>query len=301
MSAVHPLVHTLRAVSWVFKLVDRVYHKTTNVLRRVDKRVERAAFSFLGARPGTFGYPAYREAKLTEALALTPFVDKELPAGFGRHCDERLVEYPWLFDRLPKGPGRLLDAGSVLNFDLILKQPKLTEKKVTITTLAPEDQAHWWKSVSYTFEDIRELSFRDGYFDWVTCVSTLEHVGLDNARFYTSDTTKNQNRPSDYLLFLDQLRRVLKPGGTLYLTVPYGRYSHEGWLQVFDEQMIQTVVQRFAPAHYTAHYYRYDDGQWNVSTPKACADALYFGQKKLDSNPKGIVAAEAVCCLALKA
>jgi SAM-dependent methyltransferase len=279
--------------------VDLFYHRATNQARKLRRVMEKAAFGVLGRKPGTFGYPAYREATLAKALELKPFLGSDLPLGFGSHCDERIVEYPWLLESLPAGRGRLLDAGSVLNSDLVLKHPKLREKQITITTLAPEDQAHWWKGVSYTYEDIRELSFRDSYFDSVVCISTLEHVGMDNARFYTRDGSKRETSPSDYLVFMDQLRRVLKTGGTLYLTVPFGRYSNEGWLQVFDSALVEQLIARFNPSRSEAHFFKYQSHQWQRSTRETCSGAGYFSQNDKLQNAEGIVAAESVCCLML--
>jgi hypothetical protein len=63
------------------------------------------------------------------------------------------------------------------------------------------------------YEDLRETCYRDGYFDWVVCISTLKHVGLDNTRFYTSDPDRNELNPDDYVRVVTELRRVLKPAG----------------------------------------------------------------------------------------
>ena len=43
-----------------------------------------------------------------------------------------------------------------------------------------------WLGVSCLYEDLRALPYRASYFDAVACISTLEHVGMDN-RLYGSD------------------------------------------------------------------------------------------------------------------
>ena len=50
---------------------------------------------------------------------------KELPQRFGIAIDERVVEYPWIFGHLLERQNtgaRMLDAGSILNHDFILRR-----------------------------------------------------------------------------------------------------------------------------------------------------------------------------------
>jgi len=37
---------------------------------------------------------------------------------------------------------------------------------------------------------------------------------------------------------------VLKPGGSLFLTVPFGIYRHFGTFQQFDRKLLSRVVER---------------------------------------------------------
>jgi hypothetical protein len=80
----------------------------------------------------------YKFSAIRHALDRGVLRDGLLPAGYGFRLDERIVEYPWLFSRLPPGVGNLLDAGSVLNYQFLLAQPGLAEKRIFISTLAPE-------------------------------------------------------------------------------------------------------------------------------------------------------------------
>ena len=78
------------------------------------------------------GLPGARVITRAKRLAIEAAIDqravipgKELQAGFGVAIDERIVEYPWLFGHLSalgKGMLRVLDAGSILNHDFILKR-----------------------------------------------------------------------------------------------------------------------------------------------------------------------------------
>lgn len=56
--------------------------------------------------------------------------------------------------------------------------------------------------------DIHDLKFEDGTFDAVVCTSILEHVPYP-------------------LKAIEELRRVLKPGGKIWIQLPFQMYYHE--------------------------------------------------------------------------
>jgi SAM-dependent methyltransferase len=258
------------------------------------------AFLAGGNQPWTPGYEMHKTAQVTAAVNNASWDPYHLPKGHGWRLDERVVEFPWFMSRLPAGAMRLLDAGSTLNHVHVLGHPKLREKKVFISTLAPENWAAWQWGVSYVFEDMREACFRDGYFDAIACISTMEHVGLDNAMLYTSDDAKKETG-GGYGSFLAELRRMLKPGGTLYLTMPFGMHVNHGWFQVFNAAMVDDVIQRFVPSTVIETIYQYLPEGWVVSTREAAKDAEYFDiHKKKTYDPDYAAASRAVVCLEMR-
>ena len=251
-------------------------------------------------RPWTPGYVEYKQEAIEQVLRDGSFCAGALPPGYGYRLDERIVEYPWLFSRLPAGPGTLLDAGSVLNFEFLVMHPMLRDKKLHICTLAPEKECHWQRGISYLFDDLRRLPYRDVWFDWVVCLSTLEHVGMDNTFLYTADKANQEARPQDHLKVVDELRRVVKPGGCVYLSVPYGRAVKHGWLQVFDEPMIDSLVRAFQPAWHAAHYFLYRAEGWTASSAAQAAGATFFDIHHASGyDPDYAASSRAVCCLEL--
>jgi len=251
-------------------------------------------------KPWTKGYIEYKEDEIARVLREGSFAANKLPAGYGFRLDERIIEYPWLFSRLPTGEGRLLDAGSVLNFEFLLEQPALRKKKIDICTLAPEPRCFWRKGISYVYEDLRQLPYCDGLFDWIVCLSTIEHVGMDNA-LYTGAAAKDELRPKDYLVALAELKRVLKPGGVLYLTAPFGKAADHGWFQVFDHEMVEALIRNFEPTDVREDYFLYRAEGWRRCEPVEAATATIFNihtAKGYDAD--FAAAARAVFCLELK-
>jgi hypothetical protein len=246
------------------------------------------------------GYQQHKEQSIVAAINDPDYDPDNLPPGHGWRLDERIVEYPWFFAKLPEGAGRLLDAGSVLNCSYLLMHPRVREKRSFVSTLAPEQIALWQQSVSYVYEDLRDSCFRDDYFDWICCLSTLEHVGLNNTMLYTADESKRENDRGAYREFLLQLRRMLRPGGTLFLSVPFGRYQNHGWFQVFNSAMADDLIATFAPSAVRETIYQYLPEGWIRSDRESAKDALYFDiHKRKIYDPDYAAASRAVICLEL--
>jgi len=264
-----------------------------SIVRRLRKSVRRlgryasassdddvAAYLRNGRRPWSRGYESYKTSYIERSISDSSFLDRmargeELPAGHGEFLDERVVEYPWFLSRVRNTGGRLLDAGSTLNQEFALEHPRLKGKDITIVTLAPEASCFWQKRISYVFADIRDLPFRDNYFDHVVSISTIEHVAKDNA-IYTSDRAFRENDGRGFLSAVRELKRVCKPGGKVYITVPYGQYTDFGWYQQFDQALIDKLITEFAPDRVNESYFAYEGGGWRRTRKDACGHLQGF-------------------------
>lgn len=293
-----------KSSSDIFDLAERLansfsYRVNSFVNRRRDQRNYKR---YLQSEkpPLTPGYDVHKWTQIAAALSDSALLDlfkrgEALPANYGHGIDERIVEYPWLVSRLPRGSQMLLDAGSALNFKPLMMLPVLKEKTVHVLTLHPESNCFWQSGVSYEFADLRDLPFKDSYFDQIACLSTLEHVGL-NTEIYTSERVESLQK-GDYKIAAGELWRVLKPGGRLYLTLPFGKPCDLDWLQQFDAAMIGSLLELLRPREVSEVYYRYDARGWSVSSAEACRDAEYTAPESVSRELP--VAAGAVVCLDL--
>jgi len=256
-----------------------------------------------GRIPWSKGYKQYRFNLLrqipTDSLLLETFAKEgSLPANYGVGIDERIVEYPWVLSRIPKEGKSLLDGGSALNYPFLLEGPQLSTKRVVIMTLAPESTMTKNANVSYVFGDLRDTLFRDGAFDTVVSISTLEHIGMDNTMLYSQDDSHKESHPDDCLQVIREFRRLLKPGGRFLMTVPFGKPQNFGWLKQFDGSRLKQAIDAFGPADVTTTFFQYGDAGWAISDEAACKDCEYFDVHSAPAPATDLAAAaRGVACL----
>ena len=284
----------------MFNLVTGLLNRFEKGLRAVRESRAHASYIKNGRKPWIAGYHVEKTNVIRSAINDVSWDIKEIPKGYGCRLDERVVEYPWFFAQLPSGAGNLWDAGSVLNFDYAVTHPKVREKNLSISTLGPESHAFWDRGVSYIYEDLRHTCFRDEYFDWVCSLSTIEHIGLDNRRFIPGDEARLESDPESCFQAVSEFRRVLKPGGSLFLTMPFGRAKNHGWFQIFDSLMVDRVIEVFCPIKASESIYQYAAEGWYCSSRERAADATFFDiHVRSDYDEDYAAGSRAVVCLEL--
>ena len=202
--------------------------------------------------------------------------------------------------RLAACPGaRLWDAGSALNYDYLLRHRALQGRKVFVSTFAPEPLCFWQNAVLYLFEDLRCASFRDAFFDDVVCLSTLEHIGLDNTAYAPGEPGDRAERDT-HLQAVKEFHRTLKNRGRLLLSFPFGIRRNLGWFQVFDGAMVDQVIETFSPKSITQHYFHYTEKGWANSNREQASQAVYYDvHSEPEPAPDFAAASRAVVCLEL--
>lgn len=149
--------------------------------------------------------------------------------------NERCIEIPLAREVMALDrPGRVLDAGCSLNGHLV---DDMHAHVFHLTqNIASENQTYSHKRhpLSYISADLRDLSMFAGCaFDRTVCVSTLEHVGLDNTGYGAAVETCPDTMPKA----VKELCRVTR--SELLITVPYGEppFHCEQWRFLGDAHL----------------------------------------------------------------
>ena len=263
-----------------------------------------------GRKPWSKGYCLFKENFIKKLINESFYIDTfrdglPLPKHYGQFLDERVIEYPWCISRVNQVPSRLLDAGSALNFSYVLNHEKLQTKDITIATLEPESNCYWQNRISYIYSNILELPFKDDWFDEVASISTLEHIGMDNSIYSDNEKFKQKDK-FIFLKAVSELKRVTKPGGKIYITIPYGRYTDFGYYQQFSAEMINLMLDTFSPNKVVETYYCYESGGWSISDKQYCQnfegfnihDTKYFNSNSTkDYDPDYAACSRAIAAL----
>ena len=273
-------------------------------MRKLRHRLKAAWWRRRGCVPHAAGANAARWLALERSL-------RPGPAGraYGSDApglDERVVEYAWLFDRMRAmnaADAWVLDAGSVLNYAPILAGWRAAGlPPVSIVTLAYEGHAYPATNVGYEYADLRRLPYRDEWFTTVLCLSTIEHVGLDN-RIYGAAAEATSNPAREAVRALQELQRVLRRGGSLLLSVPFGRSANRGWFRIFDLRDLEPLLS--APGWETplVRCFRAERAGWREVAPADAEDAGYNeppGRPGQRTAPAWVAAAEAVALVEMR-
>ena len=274
-----------KARSFLGKMARKVVVRTRAAIKTRSARADVKAYVKGGRKPWSRGYKLSKFDLITNVLnngdLMAKFRTQEtLPDGYGYGYDERVIEYPWTLSRLSADSGELLDAGSVFNFREIVEHTKLSGKHITILTLAPESRAFWQMGISYHYGDLRQLPFRDDWFDEICTISTLGHIGMDN-RIYTKKENVGQIG-LEAEKAVKELIRVLRPGGKLLASVVFGRHQFIEWdgtafAEQFDSWMLADMLRVFSLcSSVSAYFYKYTKNGWNISTEQECQGVEYF-------------------------
>ena len=269
-------------------------NKITSLLNRYQKKKMKSKMAKLlksekedflagGSIPWSKGYHQHKIESITKAIynkeLQSGIRKKELPLGYGYRLDERVIEYPWLFSKMEQGSQNVLDAGSTFNYNYLVNHPVIVSKDLTICTFAPEDLSFNKNKISYAYNDLRNLPFKDNLFEIVFSQSTIEHIDMDNS-MYGYDISHNEDagkKSYDYLIAVNEMIRVLKTGGSLLLTFPYGKFEHHGFFQQFDNEMLDKILELFSGrGSYEIDFFRYQNDGWRFASQEELVEVKSY-------------------------
>jgi SAM-dependent methyltransferase len=203
-----------------------------------------------------------REARLAEERP------RMLTAPSG--TDERAVEIAWVLSRY-RGELRVLDTGYAYAEPAYLAAlVELGAQELVGVDLA-EVEVPGLRGV---VADLRQLAFEDGAFDIAFCISTLEHVGLDN-RAYGLDSEHDVGGQEQALI---ELARVLSGDGRLLLTVPCGEPGDLGSFVQRDPASWRELFESAGLAVFEEEVYELGEQGW-CSAPDFDPAGVQYGER----------------------
>ncbi|HEY1247403.1 MAG TPA: class I SAM-dependent methyltransferase [Nitrososphaera sp.] len=160
---------------------------------------------------------------------------------------ERIVEYEFIARNLefPKGLLNIVEIGS--------GGSKLAE------AISDYSRGKWnvfgidiAESASDIRMDARMMGFRNETFDQVICASTIEHIGIDI----------HVGRGRGDVEVIKEVLRILKKGGSLIITFPYGKLNSPSH-RVYDRESLMELLnidEKFVLAK--KEFYRHTGAGW---------------------------------------
>lgn len=187
------------------KILSRFYRK--NVINIVDyKKSKRTGLNI----------PVYCLSSFN--FSVTSFKAVNFDSMIAGITSERAIEFKFLVNNLTTlcAHATILDIGTGDSGMVeTLKAHNGDEWNVTgIDVIRPT----YYDSNHFCIMDGRFMGFACNIFDLVICISTIEHIGSP----MISCDNSNVNVPSDTMV-LKEICRVLKSGGRLIITMPFGK------------------------------------------------------------------------------
>jgi SAM-dependent methyltransferase len=185
--------------------------------------------------------------------------------------DERVVEYTAFIEWLERAPAlaqrTLLDVGCVLNNALV--SDYVARATSMIWLLNPSlEPLQYRDRVAYVLGDIRRCPLpATQRFTLVTCLSVLEHVGMDNTRYgdLASALSHEPEHPERFAAdAMAALAARVEPGGSLLVSVPYGVFEyvyehgrpHAPIYYAFDAGMLEVLLAPIAAWEHNVRIYK---------------------------------------------
>ncbi|MBM3255692.1 MAG: class I SAM-dependent methyltransferase [Candidatus Omnitrophica bacterium] len=149
---------------------------------------------------------------------------------------DRYIEYPFAVRNLPKPPARLLDVGCAGSFfPLILAGFGYDAFAVDIRKYAIINKIKY-ENFRFCNESIIKTGFPDNYFDAITAISTVEHIGLSGRYGISEDSSADK-------IAVAEMKRITKPNGIIILTVPFGKAKIiKPFSRIYDRDLINQLI-----------------------------------------------------------
>lgn len=159
------------------------------------------------------------------------FWKEEIVRFITEFSTERIVEVPLVLNNIPKNKMKILDVGC--RYSLLPIQLASMGHDVWGIDLHNYRRKH--PNFIFKKGNILRSHFKNDFFDVVVSLSTIEHIGLE---FYGERSNINGDRQA-----IEQIHRILKPGGVFLLTLPFGKAMDAKWYRVYDRERLRGLLQ----------------------------------------------------------
>lgn len=152
------------------------------------------------------------------------------------YVNERIVEIPFALSAVSrlKPKAEVLDIGCAESILPLY----LSYSGIKVTGLDYRQYPYITPNFQFLRGDILKLPLNDSSFDAVTCISTLEHIGVG---FYNDP---KQSISAD-MAAVQEIKRVLRPKGFLVLSVPYGIRTVNNQQRIYDAVVLNQLLRGF--------------------------------------------------------
>jgi len=188
---------------------------------------------------------------------------------FYPEINSRIIELPFLFTHIPTDKKlKILDFGC--NESSIPIQLANIGHKVVGYDLLP----YPYKHSNFTFHEGNFLDNKmsSESFDVVLGISSVEHCGLgsyDSPLFSEGD-----------IKIMKELHRVLKKGGMLILTVPFGQKHKDEFQHIYDSKALKDLIKGFTVKEERYFIRNKALTEWTESTKEKTEKVPYVDQKR---------------------
>jgi SAM-dependent methyltransferase len=193
----------------------------------------------------------------------SPIKDAVRDIFYGDIISERIVEYPFVFALLgldkKREEKKILDVGCYYsNFPIQLASMGFKTWGIDVT---PYQLRH--PNFTFVRGDIQGTKFSNNFFDIVTAISTIEHIGMG---YYGDKEGKSSEKDA-----IKEISRITKKGGKFILTVPYSKVFRVGKTQRFyDKKSLELLLKPYFKIR-NMFIFQSKNGKWFPVNEKSVA------------------------------